>query len=64
MQLQAYQDGSGCELSLARRPVPEDGTIPPIYFKPSMFWCVAETSQVKDAAAQFINSLHQRYRLL
>ena len=44
-----------CELSLACWPVPEDGTIPPIYFKPSMFWSVAETSQVKDAAAQFIN---------
>ena len=54
-ELQAYQDGSGCDLSLACWPVPEDGTIPPIYFKPSMFWSVAETSQVKDAAAQFIN---------
>ena len=54
-ELQAYQDGSGCDLSLACWPVPEDGTIPPLYFKPSMFWSIAETSEVKDAAAQFIN---------
>ena len=54
-ELQAYQDGSGCELYLAYMPTTEDGTVPPVYLKPSMFWSIAETSEVKDAAAQFIN---------
>lgn len=54
-ELQAYQDGSNCELELACWPDPSDATAPSAYFKPSMFWSVSENSAVKDAAAQFIN---------
>lgn len=54
-ELQAYQDGSNCELELACWPDPADATAPSAYFKPSMFWSVSENSAVKDAAAQFIN---------
>jgi len=54
-ELAAYQEGSNCELELACWPTPEDGTVSPAYFKPSMFWSVSEDSAVKDAAATFIN---------
>lgn len=54
-ELQAYQDGSNCELELACWPDPSDATAASAYFKPSMFWSVSETSAVKDAAALFIN---------
>ena len=36
-------------------PVVEGGTVPPTYFKPSMFWSVSEKSEVKDAAARFVD---------
>ena len=54
-ELQAYMDGSACEIEMACWPVNDDSTVSPAYFKPSMFWSVAESSQVKDAAATFIN---------
>lgn len=54
-ELQAYQDGSNCELELACWPDPADAKMPSLYFKPSMFWSVSENSQVKDAAALFVN---------
>lgn len=54
-ELQAYQDGSNCELELACWPDPADAQMPSVYFKPSMFWSVSESSKVKDAAALFVN---------
>ena len=54
-ELQAYQDGSNCELELACWPDPSDAIMASAYFKPSMFWSMSEKSTVKDAAAQFIN---------
>lgn len=54
-ELQAYQDGSNCELELACWPDPSDKTMASAYFKPSMFWSVSENSAAKDAAALFIN---------
>ena len=54
-ELAAYQNGSDCEIELACWPVAEDSLMSPAYFKPSMFWSVAESSTVKDAAATYIN---------
>lgn len=54
-ELAAYQDGSSCELELACWPDPADKQMASAYFKPSMFWSVSENSNVKDAAALFIN---------
>lgn len=54
-ELQAYQDGNGTELEMVMFPVVEGGTVPPTYFKPSMFWSVSEKSEVKDAAARFVD---------
>ncbi|MDY3280672.1 MAG: extracellular solute-binding protein [Eubacteriales bacterium] len=54
-ELQAYQDGNGVTLEMVMYPVVEGGTVPPAFFKPSMFWSISEKSNVKDVAARFID---------
>ncbi len=40
---------------MAMVPNTDDATASSTYLKPSMFWCVAADSKVKDAAVRFIN---------
>lgn len=56
-QLAAYEQGSGCELKMVPCPDWSDATRPSTYFKPSMFWSVAESSENKDAAVKLIDFL-------
>lgn len=54
-ELQAYRDATGKDISMVMIPNLDDATASATYLKPSMFWCVAEQSTVKDAAIRFIN---------
>ena len=54
-ELQAYQDGNGTALGMVMYPVMDGATMSPTYLKPSMFWSISEKSEVKDAAARFID---------
>ena len=54
-ELQAYRDSTGKDISMVMIPNLDDATASATYLKPSMFWCVAEQSEVKDAAVRFIN---------
>lgn len=54
-ELQAYRDATGKDISMVMIPNLDDATASSTYLKPSMFWCVAEQSTVKDAAIRFIN---------
>ena len=54
-ELQAYRDATGKDISMVMIPNTDDATASATYLKPSMFWCVAEQSEVKDAAVHFIN---------
>lgn len=54
-QLAAFEQASNVSLTLAEIPWNDSATQPATYFKPSMFWSVAESSAVKDAAVTFIN---------
>ena len=54
-ELQAYRDATGKDISMAMVPNTDDATASSTYLKPSMFWCVAADSKVKDAAVRFIN---------
>ncbi len=54
-QMGAMEENSGCTLTLVELPRPADSTEYPTYFKPTMFWSIGEKSEVKDAAAKFIN---------
>jgi multiple sugar transport system substrate-binding protein len=56
-ELTAYEEGSGCELKMVPYPDWADSTMSSTYFKPSMFWTMAESSQNKDAAITLINYL-------
>lgn len=54
-QLASMEENSGCTLTMIEMPRPADATAYPSYFKPTMFWSIGEKSEVKDAAARFIN---------
>ena len=54
-ELQAYRDATGKDISMTMIPNADDATASSSYLKPSMFWCVAADSDVKDAAVRFIN---------
>jgi multiple sugar transport system substrate-binding protein len=54
-ELQAYEEGSGVELEMCEVPWRDGAIQPATFYKPSMFWSIAETSDKKDAAAAFIN---------
>ena len=54
-ELQAYRDATGKDISMVMIPNTDDATASATYLKPSMFWCVADQSKVKDAAIRFIN---------
>ncbi len=54
-ELQAYRDATGKDISMVMIPNTNDATASATYLKPSMFWCVADQSKVKDAAVRFIN---------
>ena len=54
-ELQAYRDATGKDISMVMIPNTDDATASATYLKPSMFWCVADQSKVKDAAVRFIN---------
>ena len=54
-ELQAYRDATGKDISMVMIPNTDDATASATYLKPSMFWCVADQSEVKDAAVRFIN---------
>ncbi len=54
-ELQAYRDATGKDISMTMIPNTDDATASCTYLKPSMFWCVAADSEVKDAAIRFIN---------
>ena len=56
-QLDAYEIGSNCELKMIPWPDWSDSTRASTYFKPSMFWSIAESSENKDAAAKLIDFL-------
>lgn len=54
-QVATYETDSACSLSLAGLPWRDGGTAPSDYLKPTMFWAVTETTDVKDLAVEFIN---------
>ena len=54
-ELQAYRDATGKDIGMVMIPNLDDAIASSSYLKPSMFWCVAEQSEVKDAAVRFIN---------
>ena len=54
-ELQAYRDATGKDIGMVMIPNLDDAIVSSSYLKPSMFWCVAEQSEVKDAAVRFIN---------
>ena len=54
-QLAMMEENNSCELELVCYPDPADRTVPSTYLKPTMFWSVAEMSEVKDAAVKFID---------
>lgn len=54
-QLTTLEENSNCELELVCYPDPADRTVPSTYLKPTMFWSVSAISEVKDAAAKFID---------
>ena len=54
-QLATMEENNGCELEMICYPDPADRTVPSTYLKPTMFWSVAEMSEVKDAAARFVD---------
>jgi len=54
-ELNATETGNGVSLQMVALPAADDAVRPATFFKPSMFWSVAEKSQVKDAAVDFIN---------
>ena len=51
----AVQNASGRELAMAMYPTSEDAVTQPMYLKPAGFFSVAETSEHKDVAADFID---------
>ncbi len=54
-ELVACETGNGCDLKMIPYPNWSDATAASMYLKPSMFWSITETSQVKDAAAVLVN---------
>lgn len=54
-QLAAQEESNGCEIGLACYPDPADRKVASTFLKPTMFWSVAEVSEVKDAAVKFID---------
>ncbi|MDO5377522.1 MAG: extracellular solute-binding protein [Clostridia bacterium] len=54
-ELQAYRDATGKDIAMVMLPSMDDATTPALFLKPAMFWCVAEESDVKDAAVRFID---------
>lgn len=44
-----------CSLELAELPWVEEGANPSGYLQPTMYWCVGETSEVKDLATEFLD---------
>lgn len=54
-ELQAYRDSTGCDISMVAIPNLDDATASATYLKPSMFWCVSDSCEKKDAAIKFIN---------
>lgn len=51
----AIVEASGRPLEMTMYPRPDDYTVEPMYFMPSMFFSISESSQHKDEAAAFIN---------
>lgn len=54
-ELQGYRDAAGKDIRMVMVPNTDDATASSTFLKPSMFWCVAADSDVKDAAVRFIN---------
>lgn len=54
-ELAAYRDATGLDISMVQIPNMDDATASATYLKPSMFWCVAQQSEKKDAAVKFLN---------
>lgn len=54
-ELQGYRDATGKDIRMVMVPNTDDATASSTFLKPSMFWCVAADSDVKDAAVRFIN---------
>ena len=54
-ELAAYRDATGLDISMVQIPNLDDATASATYLKPSMFWCVAQQSEKKDAAIKFLN---------
>lgn len=54
-ELTATETGNGTRLEMMALPSADDATQSANYFKPTMFWSIAQSSQVKDAAALFID---------
>lgn len=51
----AVCEATGKDISMVAIPNMDDATASATYLKPSMFWCVAEQCQNKDAAIKFLN---------
>lgn len=54
-ELTATETGNGTKLNMMSLPYADGMTQSANYFKPTMFWSVSANSQVKEAAALFIN---------
>lgn len=53
--LASREEASGCRLEVAELPWVDGSDIAPGFLKPTMYWSVAETSEVKDLAVEFID---------
>lgn len=54
-ELQAYIDATGAEIGMVAIPDIDGATASAEYLKPSMFWCMSDKCENKDAAIRFIN---------
>ena len=54
-ELAAYRDATGLDISMVQIPNLDDAVASATYLKPSMFWCIAQQSEKKDAAVKFLN---------
>ncbi|MBR2288297.1 MAG: extracellular solute-binding protein [Clostridia bacterium] len=54
-ELAAYRDSTGLDISMVQIPNLDDATASATYLKPSMFWCIAQQSEKKEAAVKFLN---------
>lgn len=54
-ELNATETGNGTKLEMMALPYADGATQSANYFKPTMFWSISEKSEVKEAAALFIN---------